>query len=446
MYRPSRVFFITLLGKELDHMAHLALKGGRPVRTRPYPSWPQGGPQEMARLQQVVTGTRWFAGARGDDTDSLGAEFGRRFARMHGVRFGCPVSNGSVSLEIALKALGLEQGQEVIVPAYTFVSTATAVFMAGGVPVLADIDPQTYCLDPADARRRISAHTKVLLPVHLGGHLADMDALGSLARRHGLSILEDAAQAIGAAWQGRRAGAWGQLGSFSFQANKTITSGEGGLVVSDDEELAERVRELTAFGRAAGQGPAVERSSTLSSWRLSSNYRLSELQAAVLLAQMDKFPAQQERRLANAAYLSAGLEQIEGLTHVRRRDSDLEHGYYYYLLRYEPERFGGLAPAALCQALNAEGIPFVSGDAHPIYRQPVFQPANLAGALCPQVLERYRQAVDLKDPGCPQAEEACRRTLILRHQVLLAERDDMDHILEALSKVQRHVQELIRGG
>jgi dTDP-4-amino-4,6-dideoxygalactose transaminase len=397
----------------------------------------------MARLQQVLSSNRWFAGPRGDDPDSLGAEFGRRFAQMHGLRFGMPVSNGSVSLEIALKALGLEQGQEVIVPAYTFVSTATAVFMAGGVPVFADIDSRTYCLDPADAVRRISAHTKVLLPVHLGGHLADMVALGSLARQHGLLILEDAAQSIGAAWQGRKAGAWGQLGSFSFQANKTITSGEGGLIASDDEELAERVREMTAFGRIAGQGSAAGRSSALNSLRLSSNYRLSELQAAVLLAQMEKFPAQQERRLANAAYLSQGLGQIPGLTHVRRQDPELEHGYYYYLLRYEPACFGGLAPAELCRALNAEGAPFVPGDAHPIYRQPVFQPANLAGALCPQVLERYRQAVDPNDPGCPQAEEACRRTLILRHQVLLAQREDMDHILEALSKVQRHVQELI---
>lgn len=423
-------------------MASLAIKGGQPVRATPYPSWPQGGAPELRRLEAVLTSSRWFAGPRGDDPDSLGAEFGRRFAQMHGLGHGLPVSNGSVSLEIALKALGLEQGQEVIVPSYTFVSTATAVFVAGGVPVFADIDPSTYCLDPADAARRISAHTRVLLPVHLGGHLADMEGLGPLARQHGLLILEDAAQAIGAAWRGRKAGAWGQLGSFSFQANKTITSGEGGLIATDDDGLAERVRELTAFGRAAGQGQAGGRSSALSSRRLSSNFRLSELQAAVLLAQMEKFPAQHERRLANAAYLSQALAQVPGLEHVRRDDPELEHGYYYYLLRYEPGLFGGLAPAALCQALNAEGIPFVPGDAHPIYRQPVFQPRNLAGSVCPQALERYQQVVDPNDPGCPQAEEACARTLILRHQVLLAERADMDQIVEALQKIQRHLEEL----
>ncbi len=428
-------------------MSTLAILGGDPVRTRPFPAWPSADGHERAWIEKVLGGSRWFAGARGDDPESLGALFGRRFAGMVGVRFGLPVANGSASLEVALRALGVGPGDEVVVPAYTFVSTATSVLLVGAVPVFADIDPRSYCLDPRDCARRIGPRTRAVIPVHLGGQMADMTALSKLARDHDLAVVEDGAQAIGARWDGRNAGAWGSFGSFSFQSNKTITSGEGGLLATDDPDLAEKAAAYRAFGRFASPGAApTGRSSGLMSRGLSGNYRLSELQSAALLGQLEKFPEQDARRQRNAAHLTGGLRRVPGVEQVRLDDHDSRHAYYYYLLRYDPARFAGLNPGTLARALAAEGAPFIPGDAVPTYRHPVFRPESLERSISPEQLEHYRRAVDLDDPRCAAAEEACGRTLILRHQVLLAEAGDMDQIAEALAKVQSRAGELASGG
>lgn len=421
-------------------MAELALHGGAPVRNQPYPSWPQTGPEEKLWLEKVLSSGRWFAGPRGDDQNALGTLFGERFASLHGTLFGLPVANGSVAIEIALRALGIIPGDEVIVPAYTFVSTATSVLMVGAVPVFADIDPNSYCLDPRDAERRIGPNTRAILPVHLGGQMADMRAIGELAKAKELLVIEDCAQAIDATLEGKKAGTWGDLGTFSFQSNKTMTAGEGGLVMTNDPDLAEMVVSLRAFGRS--EGKQAERSSALSSKRLSSNYRLSEFQAAVLLSQLERFPAQDVRRQANAVRLTEGLNQIPGIRHIRMDMPVMKHGYYYYLIRYESEKFGNLSPERLCQALNAEGIPFVPGDRQPIYRHPVFEIENLTDILFPRIVDKFHQAFDPAHPGCPNTEEACQCTLILRHQTLLGEPGDMDDIVEAVQKVRKNIDEL----
>ena len=423
-------------------MAQLALYGGKPVRTRPYPSWPQGGEAELSYLQQVLKSPRWFAGPRGDDPEALGTLFGERFARLHGARFGLPVANGSVAIEIALRVLGIGPGAEVIVPAYTFVSTATSVLLAGGIPVFADIEPDTYCLDPRDAASRIGSNTRAIIPVHLGGQMADMEAIQTLARTHNLAVVEDCAQAIDSAWLGKKAGTWGELGTFSFQANKTITSGEGGLVMTNDAALSEAIVARRAFGRSVQQEASLKRSSAFASQTLSSNYRLSEFQAAVLLAQLDKFTLQDEKRRSNAERLTRGLQEISGIKHLRREAPASKHGYYYYLVRYDREQFAGLNPDQFCALLNAEGIPFLPGDREPVYRHPVFRWEHLQKDLCPEVLERYRQVVQPDDRGCPAAEEACRSTLILRHPVLLGDPEDTDDIVEALAKIKKNIHEI----
>ncbi len=421
-------------------MSKLALYGGSPVRTKPFPGWPQGGEEELTRLREVLSGARWFAGPRGDDPEALGTLFGKRFAGLHGALFALPVANGSVAIEIALRALGIGPGDEVIVPAYTFVSTATSVLMIGGIPVFADIAPDSYCLDPEDTARRIGPDTRAIIPVHLGGQMADMEAFQKLAKRHNLKIVEDCAQAIDSSWMGKKAGTWGELGTFSFQANKTITAGEGGLVMTNDAALAEKVIALRAFGRSVRNDNTLKRSSAFGSQTLSSNYRLSEFQAAVLLAQLDKFPHQDERRQANAARLTRGLAEIPGIRPIRREAPSCKHGYYYYLVRYEPGQFGNFSPDRLCALLNAEGIPFLPGDQKPIYHHLVFNEDHLEGLICPEVLDRYRKTVSRTDRLCPAAEEACRTTLILRHPVLLGDPEDMDDIVEALSKVKKNIQ------
>lgn len=425
-------------------MGVLALNGGKPVRTAPFPVWPRAGAEERVWLERVLEGQRWFAGALGDDPAALGTLFGQRFAEFVGVRHALPVANGSVSLEIALRALHIGPGDEVIVPAYTYVSTGTSVLMVGAVPVFADMERASYCMDPPDAARKITPRTRALIPVHLGGQMADMERLTLIAQRRGLEIVEDAAQSIGAASAGCSAGAWGALGSFSFQSNKTITSGEGGLLTTDDDALAERVTALRAVGRFATPGANVVRSSALLARELSSNYRLAEWQSAVLLAQLARFPELDARRQANAARLTQLLGEVPGVEHVRCERKQGKHGYYYYLVRFDPQQFAGLTPERLCQALNAEGIPFVPGDEAPIYRQPVFRPDNLRASLPAETLNHYLAACNAADPGCPVAEAACRCTLILRHQVLLGDSADMAQIAEALAKVRSHAGELAK--
>ena len=278
------------------------------------------------------------------------------------------------------------------------------------------------------------------MPVHLAGHLADMPRFKEMAASKNLALIEDCAQAIDANLNDKKAGTWGDLGTFSFQSNKTLTCGEGGLILTNDSRLAEKVVALRAFGRFR-EKEAV-RSSDLTCQQISSNYRLSEFQSAVLLGQLERFSGDDARRQANATRLTEGIHQIPGLNHIRIAGLSMKHGYYYYLLKYEPDAYANLDPARLCQALNAEGIPFVQGDRKPLYAHPVFQVANLSQTICTEVLERYRQAVDLDDPRCPATEEACNRTLILRHQVLLGDAGDMDDIIEALWKVYKNIDEL----
>lgn len=422
-------------------MEKLAIKGGAPIREKKYPLWPKSGEQEQYWINKVLSGQKWFAGPRGDDSESLCALFGNRFAALHASKYGVLVSNGSVSIEISLKALGIKPGDEVIVPAYTFISTATSALMIGAIPVFGDISNTSYCLDPRDLERKITSATKAIIPVHLGGQMADMPMICSIAKKHGLKIVEDCAQAIGSAWMGKSAGTWGDLGSFSFQSNKTLTSGEGGLVLTNSDDLAERVRALCAFGRTKSSD--AERSSAYQSQFLSSNYRLSEVQAAILLAQLERFASQDDIRQKNAAYLNNALKNIPGISPIKVEADGSKHGYYYYLMRYDKNAFGNLSPNALSRALVAEGVPFIPGDDRPIYHGEVFQPKNLKQFLHPELLDLYQKRNNASNANCPQAEKACKNTLILRHQVLLGDQKSMDDIITALDKVQKNIDQLI---
>jgi dTDP-4-amino-4,6-dideoxygalactose transaminase len=421
-------------------MPKLALNGGTAVRTKPYPSWPRGGDEEKQWLDNVLQSGRWFAGLQGDDAEALGTLFAKRFADLHGARHALPVSNGSAAIELALRSLDIRRGEEVIVPPYTFISTVTSVLMVGAVPVFADINSRSYCLDPEDVRGRIGPNTRAIMPVHLAGHMADMPRLKEVADSKNLALIEDCAQGIDADLSEKKAGTWGDLGTFSFQSNKTLTCGEGGLILTNDSQLAEKVVALRAFGRFRDK--EALRSSDLTCRQISSNYRLSEFQSAVLLGQLERFPGDDARRQANAKRLTQGVHQIPGLNHVRIADLPMKHGYYYYLLRYEPDTYANLDPARFCKALNAEGIPVVPGDRKPLYAHPVFEVENLSQYVCTEVLESYRKAVDLENPRCPVTEEACKRTLILRHQILLGEAGDVDDIIEALWKVYNNIDEL----
>ena len=278
-----------------------------PVRSKPWPSWPVWDEAERANLLAVLDSGNWGGDlGRGAAPSSVNAEFEAALSSMAGVAHTVTCCNGSVGLEVALAALGVRAGDEVIVPPYTFVATATAVLAVNALPVFADIDPATSCVDPKAVEAAISPRTAAVIAVHLTGHPADMDALATIAERRGLALIEDAAQAHGAVWSGRPVGGIGNVRSWSFQSSKNLTSGEGGAVTTNDHELAEIVASLCNCGRIAG-GAGYEHH------RLGGNFRLSQWQAAVLLAGLSRLPEQIERREASATWLDEQLPAVEGI-------------------------------------------------------------------------------------------------------------------------------------
>jgi len=390
-------------------MAQLALKGGTPVRTSPYPSWPVWDEKELDAVSAVVNSGRWGM-AQGDRVKELE----KRFAAYQEAAYGIAASSGTSALRVALLAAGLEAGAEVIVPAYTFVATATAVIEANMVPVFADIDPDTY-------------------------KPADMDSIGKITRERDLVVIEDACQAWGSEYRGRKVGAIDLGGAFSFQSSKHITAGEGGMLVTDEEDYAERCRSIVNCGRKAG-----------GAWhehvRLGGNYRLSELQAAVIHAQLERYEKMLTRRQQAAAFLREKLARIDGIRPLAVPEYATATSFHLFILRYDSESFGGLSKENFIKALNAEGIcPAHGGYYIPLYRQPVLLEKNVGPYDLITRHEFQGKVIDYSSFDCPVAERACRSEAVwILQNLLLADRENLEDIVRAVEKVRENYGELLR--
>lgn len=396
----------------------LALLGGPKVRTRPFPAWPVFGEPEERRLLETLHSGKW-----GKLHGNQVAEFEQRFAALHGCRQGIAVVNGTVSLRIALMAGGIQAEDEVIVPPYTFLATATAVLESNAVPVFADVSLETFNLDPAAVEAAVTPRTRAIIPVHMGGQVADMTALLGIARKHDLLLIEDAAHAHGALTTKGPAGSFGQMSSYSFQSSKNLTCGEGGIVLTSNDRLAEACRSIHNCGR-------LESGAWYEHHVMSGNYRLGEFQAAVLNAQLDRMIEQTETRDRNGRWLAERLSRIAGV-HPQVRPADCtRHSYHLFLMRLDADAFGAPREAVL-EALRAEGIPISSGYALPLYRQPLF--LNRAfGPYLPQARER----LDYGKVQCPNCELICgEQGAWLEQSVLLGSTDDMQDIVNAFEKV-----------
>lgn len=390
----------------------LAINGGTPVRTQPFSNWPVYGQREEELLLEVLHSGKWGM-LDGDKVRT----FEQRFASFQEAQHGLCVSNGTVALEIALRALGIGPGDEVITTPYTFVATASAVLMVGALPVFVDIDPDTYTLDPVKARVAITYRTKAILPVHFAGRPADMDAILALADTHKLHVLEDACQAWGAAWQGQRVGALGDLGTFSFQSSKNITAGEGGIIVTNNADLAEMCWSLHNTGRLRDH-PWYHHE------YLGGNQRMTEWQAAVLLAQLTRLPEQMQMRAANVRYLTAALADVPGLDPLPPDPRVTQHAHHLFLIRYDPAAFGGRSRDEFLAAWQAEGITPTTGGYVSLTRTPA-------------ILRTLRERWEITDlPACPHAEHAAENTLWVMQYALLGTARDMDDIVSAARKIQ----------
>jgi dTDP-4-amino-4,6-dideoxygalactose transaminase len=408
-------------------MSELAILGGAPLRARPFPSWPQYTADDTARLQTVLESRNWGGYPF---PNQFASEFAREFAHYHGAKYGCCVSNGTIALVVALQAAGIKFGDEVIVPAYTWDGTAGAVLFAGGVPVFADVDPDTYCLDIEATRRAITPRTRAIIPVHLAMRFTDMDALGKLAAEHKLVIIEDCAHVHGGEYKGHGAGSMGDLGCFSFQSSKIMTAGEGGIVITSRLDCYELVQTIVNCGRASVTDQFKKR-------RVGSNHRITEFQAAILLGQLEQLPALAARRVRNAALLSRRLAEIEGIHPLPAQPALTREAIYNYVFRYRGKEVSRDLFAA---ALDREGIPCDGRFYEPVYRSDLF---HVNAEDFPQLKIGRGEPVDYHACSCPVSERAAyEESVWLPQFLLLGEEQDVEDIAGAVRKVVANAKAL----
>lgn len=393
-------------------MTKLAINGGTPIRTNSWPQWPIWDSTEKERLNRVLDSGEW-----GGSSPAV-KEFEALFAERHQAAHCFTLTNGTQSLEAALRVLGVGPGDEVIVPPYTFIATANAPRLVGATPVFVDINPQTYNLDVTLIEAAITPRTKAIIPVHFAGLPADMDALLPIAEKHGLFVIEDAAHAHGTTWHGKPVGTLGHVGSFSLQASKNLTAGEGGIVLTNHANLAEKLWSFINQGRNPEGGWFAHQ-------MLGSNLRMTGWQAGLLLAQMTRFEEQLQRRQENARRLHAILAEIDGLEPQQWDERCELHAHHLFIIRYDQDAWNGVPRERFVRALQAEGIPLSIGYTLPLYEQP------------PLVAPHSRHL------PCPATEHACRSEgTWMHHSVLLAESEAMDDIAHALVKVREGIATL----
>lgn len=354
------------------------------------PSWPIATTRERELLDEILASGQWGG------FHEIVSHFERIFAAYQHCAHGVSAANGTVTLETALSILGIGPGDEVIVPAISFVSTATAVSRVGATPVFVDIEEESFNMDPDRAEAAVSARTKAILLVHFGGPMANMDRFVGLASRRDLLLVEDAAHAHGSEWRGRRAGSFGALASFSFQNGKVMTAGEGGILTTNDVELATRARSFANQGRRNGEGHFHH-------FTLGTNFRITALQAAVLIAQLERLPEQIELRARNEAVLKDELRGASGLRWQRVPPEASVHSRYLILGRVDA-RFGRTRDQ-LCACLNAQGVPCTPFYPHALYRNALY--------------ERGGCRVE----PCPVAEACIRDAFWLSHRVLMGDEE-----------------------
>ncbi|RKU06958.1 aminotransferase DegT [Candidatus Poribacteria bacterium] len=396
-------------------MVKLAINGGEPVvKSGLGKSWPIFDETEENALLEVLRSGAWNRREKVD-------EVGEKFAAYQDAKYGIPLANGTVALQCALKAAGVTAGDEVIVPALTFVATGTSVVCVNAVPVIVDVDPLTYNIAPDAIEAAITPRTRAIIPVHNGGYPTDMDAIMDIADRHNLKVIEDCAHAHGSQWREKGMGSIGHLGTFSFQIGKTLTCGEGGMVITNDEALANIANQVANL-----------------------NMRMTNLQAALLLSQLARFDEQVETRERNVAYLVKGMAEIEGIHPIPRDERVTRWCFYYWDFRFVSEEFGGISRGRFLEALGAEGVPCgVGAHGQPIYNEGPFGSPELFDQLGLPREYLGDQAIDYSKVHCPEAERVYQEEVCsFGHAMFLGDTDDMQLILDAFQKIRAHVDEL----
>ncbi len=414
----------------------LAILGGDMVREKPFPPHPIIGQEEIAAVTDVLKSGQLSTFIAQPGEQFLGGkkikQFEREFAERFGIKYAVAFNSATAGLHAAIVACGVKAGEEVIVPPYTFTSTATCALMHNAIPVFVDIDPDIFCLDPAQIEKAITPRTRAIIPVHLFGNAADMDGIVTIAEKYSLRVIEDCAQAPGATYRGRFIGTMGSCGVFSFQETKNVMTAEGGMLITGNEEIAEIARMVRNHGEVILES---QKERTYRSDILGWNYRMTELEAALGIAQLRKLDELNQKRIELADYLSERLTGIDGLTPpiIRRW---VKHVYYAYPLKYDEVKVG-IPRELFVKALAAEGIPFGAGYVRPLYLNPIYHERK------PFIYDYFGKNISYDKGICPITERLHERELILtlvcRPPATLA---DMDDVARAIEKILANKNEL----
>lgn len=398
----------------------LAIRGGKPVRTKGFSGlliWDKEHDEE--RVLSVLRSGVW-------SRSRVVAEFEKKWADLLGAKRCLATTSGTAALLTALNALDIGVGDEVLVGPYTFCASIQVILLSGALPIMVDTDRETFLVNPEKMEAKITPNTRAILPVHIYGLPADMDRINAIAKKHNLLVVEDACQAWLAEYRGKKCGTLGNLGCFSFQNSKHITCGEGGAVLGDDDAVMERAFAYHNFGRGGAS--------------LGTKFRTTEFQAAILLAQIERFQEQTQRRWENAQYLTSKLRQIPGVLPHRLYDGVTRAAYHLYPFRIDPQKFDGVTRDKFMSALRAEGIP-CSGGYGRLNEAPFIENTlssrNFKRMYSPQQLDHCRAQIE-----CPDNNLLCSEAVCFSQNLLLGPREDMDDIANAIGKIYENRKQL----
>jgi len=427
---------VPTLGNVSKKAQKLAILGGQPVRTKPFPSWPIIDETDEKSVLSALRSGIWSRG-------KMVATIEKRFAELVGAKYCLITGSGTQALNTALHVLGITGGDEVLVTPYTFVATVDAILLEDALPVFADIDPETFQINPDKLEEKITENTKAVLPVHINGGVVNMDKINSIAKKYDLKVVEDACQAILAEWRGKKVGTLGDLGCFSFQTTKNLTCGEGGAILGEDEKVIDRCYSFHNFGRPKGKYMARDKGGHPI---LGTKYRISTIHAAILNAQMERVEEQTKKRSENADYLTSRIKEIPGIIPRKDYKETTRTAYYKYALRYKKEYFNGIPREKFFSAMRAEGIPCSWGlgvlEGLPINREGLIEKTlnskNFKKIYSKERLNKYRE-----QNQCPESDRLCKEVMGFSGEFFIGTKKDMDDIADAVLKIYENRDKLV---
>lgn len=416
-------------------MSKLALLGGKKIREKQFPNYPVITTAEKNAVLEVLDSGNLSTFIALPGEKFLGGkkirEFETKFAEYIGTKFAVAFNSATSALHAAVIAVGVKAGEEVIVPPYTFTSTATCTLMNNSIPVFTDVKNTTYCIDPNKLNTALSSLTRAIIPVHLFGQPCEMDEIVDFAQKNNIKIIEDCAQAPGAEYKGEKVGTFGDCGIFSFQETKNMTTGEGGMLVTNNEEIAQVARMVRNHGEVLHDEQS-QRSykSEILGW----GYRMTEMEAAIGVVQLEKLDVMNEERIRLSDYLTAKINLTKGLKHVKL--DGVKHVYYAYAFSFDENEIG-ISRNKFCDALRAEGIPCGAGYVKPLYLNPLYSEKRAFA------FKNYTGTAKYEKGICPIAERLYEKELIVT-QVCRppAKIEDVDDIVASINKILENIDEL----